>query len=393
MKVSVIGSGYVGLSMAVLLSQKHEVVTLDILPDKVDMINKKLSPISDEDIEYYLENKNLNLSATTDYEDCRESDYFIIATPTDYDEKSESFDTDSIECALDNIEKISENATIVIKSTVPIGYTSKIYNKRENINLIYSPEFLREGHSLHDNLYPSRIVVGTPNGNNEEANRFANLLKECSLKDDVEILITGSTEAESIKLFSNSYLAMRISFFNELDSFSEVNGLDTREIIRGVSLDPRIGDYYNNPSFGYGGYCLPKDTMQLRSNYKDIPNSLVSAIVESNRRRKEFIANRISEMFPDFDVTIGVFRLNMKTDSDNSRESSIIHVVGILRERGFEVILYEPTLKDDYYRGCRNIKNLDDFKSVSDIILANRNTDELRDVAEKVYSRDVFNRD
>lgn len=379
--------------MAVLLSQKHEVVALDVMPDKVEMINNGISPIIDTDIEGYLRNKNLNLTATTDYKDCIGSDYFIIATPTDYDSETDSFNTTSIECALDNIENISTDATIVIKSTVPIGYTLKTYNERKTVGLVYSPEFLREGKSLHDNLYPSRIVAGTPNEDVERARNFANLLKECSHKKDVEILITGSNEAESIKLFSNSYLAMRVSFFNELDSFSEVNDLNTSDIIKGVSLDPRIGNYYNNPSFGYGGYCLPKDTMQLRSNYKNTPNSLISAIVESNQRRKEFIVNRISERFPDHDAIIGAFRLNMKTDSDNDREASIIHVINMLKKEGFEIVLYEPSIDDNHYLGYRNIKDLDEFKKISNLILANRKSSELKDVINKVYSRDIFNRD
>lgn len=393
MKISVIGAGYVGLSMAILLSRRYNVVILDVVPEKVEMINNGVSPIFDEDIDYYLKHERLDLTATMDYEDCAESDYFIIATPTDYDTTTDSFNTDSIENVLNSIGKISTNSTIVIKSTVPIGYTSCIYGKRKTLDLVYSPEFLREGCSLRDNLYPSRIVVGTPDGNYERAKNFADLLKGCSLDDDVEVLITESTEAESIKLFSNSYLAMRVSFFNELDSFSEVKGLNTEDIIRGVSLDPRIGDHYNNPSFGYGGYCLPKDTMQLRSNYKNIPNSLISAIVESNQRRKEFIADRIAKIFPNCDAIIGAYRLNMKTDSDNDRESSIIHIMNMLRDKGFKLVVHEPSVEDDYHYGCRNIRNLEEFKRATDLILANRISNELNDVTDKVYSRDVYNRD
>lgn len=393
MKISVIGAGYVGLSMAVLISRKHKVVALDVVPEKVRMINDGISPIVDEDIENYLKKGDLDLIATTDYDDCIDSDFFIIATPTNYDPEIDSFNVDSIEDALDNVEKISPNSTIVIKSTVPIGYTSNIHNIRKNLNVIYSPEFLREGRSLYDNLYPSRIVVGTPDNNKDKAEYFAEMLKGCSLKDNVEILITGSTEAESIKLFSNSYLAMRVSFFNELDSFSEMNHLNSGDIIRGVSLDPRIGDYYNNPSFGYGGYCLPKDTMQLRSNYGDMPHSLISAVVDSNEKRKRFVADRIIEMVPDKDAVIGVFRLNMKTDSDNDRNASIVDVMEVLDDGGYEVVVYEPALTEDVYLTYRNIKDLGEFKRISDVILANRVSEELEDVMFKVYSRDVYNRD
>lgn len=393
MKISVIGAGYVGLSLAVLLSRKHEVVTLDVIPQKVDMINNGKSPIADKDIERCLSEGNLNLIATLDYEDCEDSDYFIIATPTDYNSETDSFDTRSIEDALDNIERICPGATVVIKSTVPIGYTSGISQKRSNINLLFSPEFLREGRSLHDNLYPSRIVVGISNKNKNEAEKFAELMKNCSLKDDVAVMITGSTEAESIKLFSNSYLALRVSFFNELDSFAEVNNLNSEEIIRGVSSDPRIGDYYNNPSFGYGGYCLPKDTMQLRSSFGNTPHTLISAIVQSNDDRKKFIADRIAAMAPCDSATIGAFRLNMKAGSDNSRKSSILDVMKILKERGFDVVVYEPTLRRDFFCGYRNIRDIDEFKKISHVIVANRVANELEDVSEKIYSRDVYNRD
>lgn len=393
MKISVIGAGYVGLSMAVLLSRKHQVVALDIVPEKVKIINDGISPIADKDIEDYFNKGIQNLIATIDYNDCLDSEYFIIATPTNYDSETDSFNTESIEDALDNIERTSPNSTIVIKSTVPIGYTSKVHKKRKHLNVIYSPEFLREGFSLYDNLHPSRIVVGTLDRNIDKAKHFAKILKECSLNYDVEILITGSTEAESIKLFSNSYLAMRISFFNELDSFSEMNCLNSRDIIRGVSLDPRIGDYYNNPSFGYGGYCLPKDTMQLCSSYGRMPHSLISAVVESNDERKRFIANRIIEMVPDKNAVIGAFRLNMKTGSDNDRKASIIDVMEILRNEGYEVVVYEPTLKSSCCFAYRNIKDLEEFKRTSDVILANRVSEELEDVSQKVYSRDVYNRD
>ena len=393
MKISVIGAGYVGLSLAVLLSGKHEVVALDVIPEKVDMINRRISPIADRDIEDYFSSKKLNLLATLDYEDCIGSDYFIIATPTDYDPESNSFDTALVETALDNIEKTCPEATVVIKSTVPIGYSRSVHEKRKIANLIYSPEFLREGRSLHDNLHPSRIVVGTADGNRKGAERFAEIVKDCSLENNVIVLITGYAEAESMKLFSNSYLAMRVSFFNELDSFAEINKLNSEDIIRGVSLDPRIGDYYNNPSFGYGGYCLPKDTMQLRSSYGNTPHTLISAIIQSNDDRKKFVADRIAAMASCDSATIGAFRLNMKAGSDNSRKSSILDVMKILKGRGFDVVIYEPTLKQDAFCEYRNIRSLKEFRELSDVIVANRITDELKDVSNKVYSRDIYNRD
>ena len=393
MKISVIGAGYVGLSLAVLLSKKHEVIALDVVPEKVDMINRRISPIADRDIENYFSNEKLNLLATLDYKDCIDSEYFIIATPTDYDPESDSFDTTLIELALDNIEKTCPEATIVIKSTVPIGYSRGVRDRRKIENLIYSPEFLREGRSLHDNLHPSRIVVGTADGDKKSAERFAEIVKDCSLENNVTVLITGYTEAESIKLFSNSYLAMRVSFFNELDSFAEINELNSEAIIRGVSLDPRIGEYYNNPSFGYGGYCLPKDTMQLRSSFGNTPHTLISAIVQSNDDRKKFIADRIAAMAPCDSATIGAFRLNMKAGSDNSRKSSILDVMKILKERGFDVVVYEPTLRRDFFCGYRNIRDIDEFKKISHVIVANRVANELEDVSEKIYSRDVYNRD
>ena len=393
MKISVIGAGYVGLSLAVLLSKKHEVIALDVVPEKVDMINRRISPIADRDIENYFSNEKLNLLATLDYKDCIDSEYFIIATPTDYDPESDSFDTTLIELALDNIEKTCPEATIVIKSTVPIGYSRGVRDRRKIENLIYSPEFLREGRSLHDNLHPSRIVVGTADGNRKSAERFAEIVKDCSLENNVIVLITGYAEAESIKLFSNSYLAMRVSFFNELDSFAEINKLNSEDIIRGVSLDPRIGDYYNNPSFGYGGYCLPKDTMQLRSSYGNTPHTLISAIIQSNDDRKKFVADRIAAMASCDSATIGAFRLNMKAGSDNSRKSSILDVMKILKGRGFDVVIYEPTLKQDAFCEYRNIRSLKEFRELSDVIVANRITDELKDVSNKVYSRDIYNRD
>lgn len=393
MKISVIGAGYVGLSLSVLLSGKHEVVVLDVVPEKVDMINNKLSPIADEDIEKYLLEKNLNLVATLDYNDCVNSDYFIIATPTDYNIETDSFDTSSIEYALDNIEKICPGATVVIKSTIPIGYTSKIGEERGGLDILFSPEFLREGQSLHDNLYPSRIVVGTSDDNIDDAECFAKILKDGALKKDVPILITGSTEAESIKLFSNSYLAMRVSFFNELDSFAEMNNLDSENIINGVSMDPRIGDFYNNPSFGYGGYCLPKDTMQLRSSYGEVPHPLITAIVESNKDRKNFIAGRIASLVPQENATIGAFKLNMKTDSDNNRKSSILDIIGMLEDKGFNIVVYDPSEDGEACCGYRNIRDLKEFKKITDIIVANRDSEELDDVSDKVYTRDVYNRD
>lgn len=393
MKISVIGAGYVGLSLAVLLSRKHEVVALDVVPEKVTMINRRVSPIADKDIDCCFSNEKLNLSATLNYENCRNSDFFIIATPTDYNPETNSFDTSLIEIAFDNIEKICPDATVVIKSTVPIGYSESVKKRRNVTNLIYSPEFLREGRSLYDNLHPSRIVAGTSKDDRESGARFANIIRDCSLEKDVEILMTGYAEAESIKLFSNSYLAMRVSFFNELDSFAEMNGLDSEDIVRGVSLDPRIGDYYNNPSFGYGGYCLPKDTMQLRSSYGNIPHTLISAIVQSNNDRKKFIADRIISMTSDVSATIGAFRLNMKAGSDNSRKSSILDVIDILKEKGFDIVVYEPALKQDSFCGHRNIRDIEEFKRLSDVIVANRLTDEIKDVSNKVYSRDVYNRD
>ena len=393
MKISVIGAGYVGLSLAVLLSRKHEVVTLDVVPEKIDMINRRISPISDKDIDNYFLNENLNLLATLDYDNCMDSDYFIVATPTDYDPESNSFNTTLIENALDNIKKTCPEAAVVIKSTVPIGYSESILKKRKISNLIYSPEFLREGRSLHDNLHPSRIVVGTADRCRESAERFAEIIRDCSMDDDVKVLITGYTEAESIKLFSNSYLAMRVSFFNELDSFAEINELNSEDIIRGVSLDPRIGEYYNNPSFGYGGYCLPKDTMQLRSSYGSTPHTLISAIIQSNDDRKMFVADRIASMASDTSATIGAFRLNMKAGSDNSRKSSILDVIEILKERGFKIVAYEPTLKQEVFCGYRNILDIEEFKRLSDVIVANRLTNELVDVSNKVYSRDIYNRD
>lgn len=393
MKVSVIGAGYVGLSLAVLLSRKHEVVALDVIPEKVDMINNRISPIADKEIEYYFSREKLNLFATLKYSDCSGSDFFIVATPTDYDPESNSFDTTLVENALDNIKKTCPGATIVIKSTVPIGYSREVRKRKNIANLIYSPEFLREGRSLYDNLHPSRIVVGTAEDNIEIAEFFAEIVKDCSLKNEVEVLVTGYAEAESIKLFSNSYLAMRVTFFNELDSFAEINKLNPEDIIRGISLDPRIGDYYNNPSFGYGGYCLPKDTMQLRSSYGNIPHTLISAIIESNDDRKKFIADRIAAKVSRDSATIGAFRLNMKAGSDNSRKSSILDVMEILKERGFDIIVYEPTLMHDFFRGCRNIRDIEEFKKHSDVIVANRLTDELKDVSDKVYSRDVYSRD
>ncbi len=393
MKISVIGAGYVGLSLSVLLSNKHEVVVLDVVPEKVNMINDGLSPIADRDIEEHLHVKELNLTATLDYNDCINSDYFIIATPTDYNVETDSFDTSSIEHALDNIEKISPGTTVVIKSTIPIGYTSKINKKYEDINILFSPEFLREGKSLYDNLYPSRIVVGTPDGRTDDAERFAKKLKDGSLKKDVPVLITGSTEAESIKLFSNSYLAMRVSFFNELDSFAEMNNLNSENIVSGVSMDPRIGDFYNNPSFGYGGYCLPKDTMQLRSSYGELPHPLVAAIVESNKSRKNFIANRIASLVPQENAIIGAFKLNMKMDSDNNRKSSILDIIEMLKNKGFDIVVYDPSEDGETCCGYRNIRDLKEFKRISDLIVANRDSDELDDVSHKVYTRDVYNRD
>lgn len=397
MKVSVVGTGYVGLSLSVLLARKHEVKAIDIVRDKIDSINNRVSPIVDSHIQDYLSNMDLDLVASSDYSMCADSEFVVLALPTNFDCKMNHFDTSILEDGMKKVMEHNPDCTIVIKSTVPVGFTMTMADRMQTDNLLYSPEFLREGRALFDNLHPSRIIVGTPSDDprsKKRAEEFAEMLRDCSEEEDVPRLIVGSTEAETIKLFSNAYLAMRISFFNEMDSFAELHSLDPRAVIRGVCMDPRIGDGYNNPSFGYGGYCLPKDTRQLGFEFHDLPNSMIGAIIDSNRTRREFIVERLFRRIEEDGVdVVGIYRLNMKSGSDNFRESSVLGIMKRLGEMGVDMLIYEPTISQDEYLGFRVIHDLELFKDTCGLVIANRYSSELDDIMGKVYCRDVFMRD